>query len=78
MSSASRDRPEIASATRAVSAASSGPRDSSVISPVARIRTVQSASSGFWSWVSFRTVPATRTGVPEARPRKNVRNASVS
>ena len=50
--------PEIASARRAVSAASSGLRESSVSSPVARIRTVQSASSG----VLVRTVVARGRG----------------
>ena len=39
-------RPVIAAASAAVSAASSGPTDSSVSIPVARIRTVQSEISG--------------------------------
>ena len=78
MSGSGSGTPEIASASRAVPAASSGLRESSVSSPVARIRTVQAARSGSSSGASSRQVPATSTGVSAARPRKNVRNASVS
>ncbi len=77
-SAAARGRPEMAWASRAVSAASSGPRDSSVSSPVARIRTVQLASSGSSSTASSRSVAATSSRASSASPRQNVMNASVS
>src|ERR1039457_1524157 len=78
VSASPRGRPEIASARRAVSATSNGLRESSVSSPVARILTVQSTSSGSSSRLSLRSVPATRTGAPGTSPRQNARNASVS
>ena len=78
-SASGRGCPEIASASCAVSAASSGPRESSVSSPVARIRTVQSAELG----ILVEAVVAQRrrppgAGVPAASRRQKVRKASVS
>ena len=78
VSAAPRGRPEIASARHAVSVTSSGLRESSVSSPVARILTVQPASSGSSSRLSSRSVPATRICALADSPRQNVRNARVS
>ena len=58
-------------------AASSGLRGISVSSPVARIRTIQPASSGSSSRSSWRNVAATRSRTSSARPRQNVMKASV-
>ena len=68
----------MASASLAVSAASKGLSVSSVSSPVARMRSVQSAGTGSAPRLSSRAVPATRSCAPGARPRQNVRKARVS